>query len=314
MLAARANRHSPHERRPFGQVGPRKPRRIYCLRSHGCGYVPGNQPDRNAAAHAAKHFHHRLLGKWLTSLLVLVVASVIAPTAGAQDLEGQNATAIEAYRAGDYATAEANWKAALTNELSSEDRGRLLYNIGNAVYRQGRVTESIAWYSSCIRTTPRDGFAWSNLEFARREKEMPAADRGDLRSTVARILSAVDRSEAGWMMLLCIALWSLALVMEAVRGGSLWRRLSFLGFIAVLISSAPLAWQLSVEKEFPVAMVIEQPAAALRTEPGEEHSAVAQAGAGTRVQLLDELGDWVRIQTDQDERGWTPSSSVFELR
>jgi len=255
-----------------------------------------------------------MLGKWLTSFLALVVASLIAPTAGAQDLEGLNATAIEAYRAGEYATAETNWVAALSNELSSEDRGRLLYNIGNAVYRQGRVTEAIAWYTSCIRTTPRDGFAWNNLEFARRQAELEAADRGDLRSTVARILSAVDRSEAGWMMLLCIALWSVALIMEAVRGGSLWRRLSLLGFLAVLISSAPLAWQLSEETEFPVAMVIEQPAAALRTEPGAEHSVVAQAGAGTDVQLLDELGDWVRIQTDQEERGWTPRSSVFELR
>ena len=255
-----------------------------------------------------------MLGKWRTSFLVLVVASLFASIARAQDLEGQNATAIEAYRASDYATAEANWVAALSNELSSEDRGRLLYNIGNAVYRQGRVTEAIAWYTSCIRTTPRDSFAWSNLEFARREKELEAADRGDLRSTVARILSSVDRSEAGWMMLLCIALWSVALIMEAIRGGSLWRRLSFFGFIAVLLSSAPLAWQLSEVKEFPVAMVIEQPAAALRTEPGEEHSAVAQAGAGTTVQLLDELGDWVRVQTDQDERGWAPRSSVFELR
>ena len=255
-----------------------------------------------------------MAGKSWLGPLALVLSCVFAPAISAQSVENRNATAIEAYRAGDYATAESNWRSLLSEVESPKDRGQLFYNLGNAVYRQERVTEAIAWYTSAIRATPRDSFAWSNLEFARREAELEPADRGDLRSTVARILSAVDRSEAGWMMLLCISLWAVALLLEAVRGGSLWRRLSLLGFVAVLISSAPLAWQLSQQTEHPVAMILEQPAAALRTEPGEEHTTVGQAGAGTTVQLLDELGDWVRVQTDLDERGWTPRSSVFELR
>ena len=260
-----------------------------------------------------------MLGKVGIALLSLVlVAAANSPVANspeqAGDVSSKNATAIEAYRAGDYSTAEAVWISALEEDLATADRGQVLYNIGNAVYRQDRVTEAIGWYTSCIGATPRDGDAWNNLEFVRREAELEPADRGDLRSTVARILSSVDRSEAGWMMLLCIALWTFALTMEAVRGGSLWRRLAFLGFLAVLFSSAPLAWQLSTESEYSAAMILEQPAAALRTEPGETHPAIAQVGAGSRVYLLDELGDWVRVETELGERGWAPRSMVFELR
>lgn len=233
--------------------------------------------------------------------------------ASAQSAEELNAAAISAYRTGDYATAETLWKSALDEQLSSVDRARLCYNLGNTTYRQDRLTDSIAWFTSCVRITPRDSSAWNNLEFARREAELEPADRGDLKSTVTRILSAVDRAEAGWMMLICILGWAIVLVLEAVQGGSLWRRLSVGGFFVVLLSSAPLVWQLTSHIENPV-MIVETPAAALRTEPGDEHTAVAQTAAGTIVEQIDELGDWVRLQTEFGERGWARRSSVFELQ
>lgn len=221
--------------------------------------------------------------------------------------------AVGAYRAGDYETARTIWRSLLTEQLGRADRGKVLYNLGNAAYRSDELMEAVAWYTSCVRTTPRDADAWRNLEFVRREAELEPADRGDLSATTTRLLESVDPDEAGWLVMIALGAWTVVLLLEALRGGAFWRRMALIGVPVVLACAAPLAWR-ATRHEVAPHLVTERPAAPMRAEPSLEMGPVGQATAGDVVEKVDELGEWARIETADGLRGWVPEESVFELR
>ena len=256
----------------------------------------------------------------MRALLITIVVALAGLAAPLRAQESFDPTvserfdqAVGAYRAGDYSSAETLWRSLLNDDLAKPDRAKVLYNLGNAAYRQDELLESIAWYTSAVRTAPRDGEAWRNLEFARREAELEPADRGDLGATTERLLGSLDRDEAGWLVVWFIGAWTLVLLLEAVRGGSLWRRLALVGFPLVVFSAAPLAWQVTHPSIDPV-MTIERPSVSLRSEPSDERAPIGQITAGDVVERIDELGDWVRVVAPDGLRGWVPADSVFELK
>ena len=196
--------------------------------------------------------------------LILVVVplqvSALALPAGQEDpsqspFAARDRLATKAYRAGDHVTAAALWQEALglarTQELGDAERGRLLYNLGNAAYRQGDLLVAVAWYTAALRLTPRNPDLWANLELARSEVDLEPADRGDLAATLNRLLSSLTRPEAEWLVALALAVLALALGGEATRGGRLWRRLATGALGVTLLSSAPLFWHLAGEGTHP---------------------------------------------------------------
>ena len=249
----------------------------------------------------------------LLALLVGLAAPARAQESFDPTISERFDQAVGAYRAGDFQTAETLWRSLLNENLARADRGKVLYNLGNAAYRQDELMESIGWYTSAVRTAPRDREAWANLEFVRLEAELEPADRGDLAATTQRLLESVDEREASWLILWALGAWLLVLVLEAVRGGSLWRRLSLLGVPIVLLACAPLAWRLTHPEVDPV-LVVERPSAPLRAEPKDERSPIGQVTAGDVVERIDRLGEWARIELEDGVRGWVPADAIFDLR
>jgi len=224
--------------------------------------------------------------------------------------------ATEAYRAGDHVTAEALWREALsaagTQEVGDLERGRLLYNLGNALYRQGNLLVAVAWYTAALRLTPRDPDLWANLELARSEVDLEPADRGDLAATLNRLLESLTLPEAEWSAALALALLALALGGEALRGGLLWRRLATGALVVTLLASAPLLRHLAIEGTRPL-LVVQEGGTQGRSEPRSDSAPLARLEAGQRVQRLDALPGWVRVEGAGDRPLWVREASVFDL-
>ena len=219
---------------------------------------------------------------------------------------------VDAYRRGDQESATLLWSTVLTDELAGEDRARVLYNLGNAAWRNGDGTQAVAWYTACLRHAPRHSDAWANLEFARSELGIEPADRGDLPSSARRLLGSTTARESGWLVLGASLLFGLALAGEALRGGRLWRALSLAGLFLVLGTVAPwIHGELQAEGD--PYIVVGQPTVTLRSEPRTDLPAIAVLDPGETVDRIDALPDWIRVTTSKGERGWAPAESMFSL-
>lgn len=239
---------------------------------------------------------------------LLALAPSVASAEGTADFD----QGVEAYRRGDYASAETLWREALrSDELEPFDRAAIARNLGNAAWRQARGLEAVAWYTASLRSAPRDSETWASLEHARQASELEPADRGDLTSTVRRIVGSWTLAEAQWMLAGATFLWFLALIGEALRGGVVWRAAAWSGFLLVGIASAPLLWHLArADRE--VWMVVER-GTELSSEPRADLAPTGALEPAQEVTGIDQVPDWVRVETGDGARGWVPRESVMRL-
>jgi tetratricopeptide (TPR) repeat protein len=253
------------------------------------------------------------------ALLLAVVLGCFDAFAHAQPADVQKLfqQGLEAYSAGtpDYASARANWTAALqaAHESSARERARLCKNLGNVAFRQERPLEAAAWFSAAIRLTPRDGDAWSNLELARAKAGLEPADRGDLEATFERVVHALTLAEAEWLALAAAAGIAVLLCLRALVFGRAATRWLGLGLVLAAFAVVPWCVQLFENQRDPVC-VISTAGVPLQSEPRASATKVALLSAGARAQRLEELAGWVHLATEHGERGWVPAETVFALR
>jgi len=251
-------------------------------------------------------------------VLAVAILSVVLPAARAEAgasaayADGPFESAVAAYRAGEYALAEERFRAALDAPLSPDERARVLYDLGNVAWRDGRRGEALGWYAACLRIAPRHADARANLRFAREELGLPPSDAGDLQTTLLQGLRSFTRGEAALAVVLASLALLLALLFEALRGGRAGR-------IAIGVCAAGVALSLPpwIHAEVRAArdpwVAIGTPEVSLRSEPSLARPEVALVATGAEVQRIDALAGWVRVETADGVRGWAREDRFFRL-
>lgn len=243
---------------------------------------------------------------WIVTLLALACLAFAARA------QGSDAAATDAYRRGDFAAATRAWTELLQDRsLPAAERARLCFNLGNAAFRDERPLEAVGWYEAALRLTPRDSDAWANVEHARSAAGLEPKDRGDLAATLNRLAHAPTHAESGWLALAGLVAFGGALAFEALRGGRAGRRVAWLGVLVALAAAAPWAVQRGTSERDPL-LVVEKDKALVRSEPRKDAAVVGEAAAGERVERLDTLLDWTKVEVD-GATGWVPSAQVFAL-
>jgi len=255
----------------------------------------------------------------IAAVLIAFALSFPAPAATAArplqstvDAQASFERGVEAYRRGSYDEAAVDWERALGAPLDPRERARVAYDLGNAAWRRELVLEAVGWFTLAVRLDPRNADAWANLEHARAEAGLEPADRGDLRSTFRRLLSFPRPHELRWALALALLLAAIPLVFEALHGGKLWRRLSVVMALALALVAALWMRELARRPGDPV-LVVGGPALALRSEPRAELQPIGEVRAGEELERVDALPGWVRLETDEGQRGWVRESAVFPL-
>lgn len=223
--------------------------------------------------------------------------------------------AIDAYRRGDMATARSEWTALLDDPAQAptgSERARVLYDLGNVAFREGKTLEAVGWYTASLRLRPRDGDTWANLEEARSRAKLEPADRGDLSSTLTRILRSFTPAEARWVALGGMLLLGAALAYEAVRGGRFARWLAVCAALAACVGFVPCIDH-GLRDGGRTLLVIQPDGAALRSEPRDKAANTADLAAGSTVEHVDDLPEWTKVRVGGGLVGWVPKGAVFAL-
>jgi len=232
------------------------------------------------------------------------------------------AQANERYAAGEYAEAGALYRQCLdtTEEsgvLTYDSRAEVLYNLGNACFKQGELAQAILAYERSLRLNPRNKDARYNLEFARsRITDNIEDNRTFFFSSWARTVRDC-LTEMTWFIISAVS-FSIMLVMLIVflLGREMWlRKTAFhLAWLALLVSlvAGVDSWSLHQRDKERAEAIITQGVLNAKSSPDRSGTDLFTLHEGTKVEIRETLGEWCNIRVGNNE-GWVSLSHLERI-
>jgi len=261
--------------------------------------------------------------KWrwiaLAVLTILAVAATIGSGWPAAAPEG--GTPDELFTAGNSAYEEERYADAVAAYQKILGFGvtdpRVLYNLGNAYFRLGRLGPAILNYERALRLDPSDREARDNLELSRgliRDRVGEPELQYPIR-VVKETLEAIPTPSIAWVFLACV--WSVATAAGAIPLSGSWVRRRLLAYATVALSLLALTTGVSLlyrgrQDAAPIAIVLED-RIDVRSGPGEENTILFTVHEGTRLDLRNSLERWVQVSLPNGLSGWVPVAALEKV-
>lgn len=233
--------------------------------------------------------------------------------------------ADSAYNKEDYAEA-----IRLYNEAISTDgvSATILYNLGNAYYRDNRLGKAILSYERALALDPSNEDAAINLKFVRtRIEDAPEDDSSFLSNLHKRIVSNMSPDAWAWVALTIFIILLATIAMYIFSSNVIMRKTGFFGgivLIFIFIYVFAIAYQTaSAYKSHDKAIVIVPTtnlSSAPRSNRGEKEK-VVPIHEGTKVLILDSLstpddpnvGKWYDVKINNSSRAWLNAADVERI-
>lgn len=233
-------------------------------------------------------------------LLLIFLASLFAE-ANAQYAEGNYAEAAESYR------------QVLVEQPSAE----VYYNLGNAYFKQGELSQSILAYERALRLRPLYKDAQYNLKFAQSRIVDNIEDTNSF--FVSNWLKAVRNllSEQTWTWLsVVLFLLTLTGAMLFAFSRVVWLRKTafYTAIVALVISVAACANAGSLHKRdtLRAEAVITQGIVNAKSSPDRSGTDLFTLHEGTKVVIKEQLGNWCNIHVGNNI-GWIPLTTLERI-
>ena len=211
--------------------------------------------------------------------------------------------ANRAYEQGNYQEAIARYEMLLKHGVSSQ----VLFNLGNARFRNGDVGLAIASYRRAQQLSPRDADVLANLRFARQTvpgtvSVTPSVLSRALRYfTLNEIAAVTALAFWAWLGLLSIMRW------QPQRRAAL--RTSSIVCGAVFLLSALWLGAAALEQKRQIAIVTAEQVEA-RFGPLEESQAAFTAHDGAELRVRNAREDWLQVEDRSGRLAWVRRTGV----
>jgi len=242
---------------------------------------------------------------WIAAFFILAATALAAPEGSAR-FARTFADAARAYDANQLPKAIRGWQALVDEGQALPE---VLFNLGNAHYRNGDLGEAILAYRRAQRLAPRDPDIRANLGFAAQSAgiELPA------RKPLAALL--LDFSRAEWLGFGTACFWMLGLTLAAwivwPRFRFAWRPAAAALAALLLVALAGLAAYRDLARR--PECVVRVANQKVLSSPLETATPLLALPAGALVRQVDERGQWIEVQADA-VRGWLPAAALAPVR
>lgn len=234
-------------------------------------------------------------------------------------LKAENTTEIfeqanKLYQEGDFQQAAELYSSLIEEDYYSEE---LFYNLGSTYYRLNRHAEAILYYEKALKLNPNESNYLHNLAIVNSKINSDTEKNPEffLNKWWGNLTSFASAS--GWSVLALFLFWT------GIAGGLIWlfankrrhKKLGFfLGTILVFASILPFlmangrANTLSSSK----AGIIMESGITLKAAP-ESDVVVEEMKAGTKVKLVDVIGEWEKVELPNGEIGWLHRDNIGKI-
>ena len=248
--------------------------------------------------------------KYLITLIYLAIATI----GWGQDQDNfDKATTL--YQKGDYTQAAAVYSSILK---SGKESSALYYNLGNTYYKLNNVPESIYYYEKALQLDPENADVKNNLIFANQMKvdaitPLPKTWVRQLSDGIVGLFSAHT-----WAVLSIIGVFAfvLSFLLYYFVERTALKRTFFslmLAFLFFAIGSYTLAHFCHKQVSQTQYAILFDKTVRVFSDANAYSSEVMQLHEGTKVEIIEDAKDWVKIRLVNGKTGWTKVSSLRKL-
>jgi tetratricopeptide (TPR) repeat protein len=259
-------------------------------------------------------FDSSTLWRWAIMLWLIVACGLPLPALSVNPMQLFE-KANEHYQQGNYQQSIRLYDSILKAGYISPE---LYFNLGNAHYKAGELPAAILNYERALKLRPADKDTEYNLKLANSQTidRIEPLPEVFYKKWINRWLMETPAEKRFRMVI--ILLWITAGLTAGwlfIRQGWL-KSLSFYLAIAVLALSVfffmVATWQKKqISRQHHG--IIFQPNVYVKASPDEKSANLFMLHGGTKVQLIDEIRGWHRIQLPNGMEGWLPVAAVEKI-
>ncbi|WP_415376139.1 tetratricopeptide repeat protein [Patiriisocius sp. Uisw_017] len=231
-------------------------------------------------------------------------------------LFGQNELLFEKgkenYKSENYTEAIANWTKIVKSEQQSSE---VYFNLGNAHYKLNQIGPSIYYYEKALQVDPADTDTKINLAFAENARidaiePLPKTVFSKWYISLARLFTY-----EGWAYLVVVfsMLFVLLFLLYYFGNSESKKRFYFSSaIVSVLLFLGVFIMAYSTFNDFKndKPAIIFAISTQIKTAPKMSSDDAFVLHEGTKVQILDSDGDWLRIVLSDGKDGWIPKTDL----
>ena len=221
----------------------------------------------------------------------------------------------EHYVNNEFTEAMAAYQEVIDSGYVSAD---LYFNLGNACFKTNQLTLALVNYERALILDPRDEEILHNQDLARSflTDEIDVLPDFVLRQWYISIIRSLSSDQ--WALISLVSfIIALILFLSYLFSSRIGiRKLSF-WLAVVLMISFGVSFGFSHKKKqidtgHNIALIL-SPSVTVKSSPDESGTDIFQLHEGTRVIIVDELGDWREIKISDGNQGWVKLSDLIKI-
>ncbi|MEA1785691.1 tetratricopeptide repeat protein [Arenibacter sp. GZD96] len=224
--------------------------------------------------------------------------------------------ATTAYNEGDYEKAIDNYLKILE---SGQHSSELYYNLGNSYYKINKIAPSIYYFEKALLLAPHDPEINTNLGYAQNMtidviEKLPETA---MRKFYTQVTGWLTFDQWAYTAVFFVVFFVMAYIVFYYLRYATQKRVAFITSLACALAAVVavvLAYlrHTDFKNENPAIVFAEE--VVITSEPNERSEEVFTLHEGTKVNIVEELNNWQRIQIADGKTGWLPKDSIKALK
>ena len=216
-----------------------------------------------------------------------------------------------AYMKNDYASAIQIYEALLNRGEAAD----IYYNLGNSYYKAGDIAKAILNYERALLLSPGNEDARFNLNMANSHITDKIEPVGSFFLTVwiHSLINTLSSNSWAILGIISFLLFIVGIYLYFFTRNVLLRKIGFFAGLLLLLVSIFSNSFASEQKDKITERneaIVFAPTITIKSSPAESGTDLFVLHEGTKVKLLDKVGEWSEILLADGNRGWIPTNQI----
>ncbi len=254
-------------------------------------------------------------GRKAAGAVMVALLLLAAPAAQAQNnVDSLWNRAGEAFAAGQWQNALNYYQMIEGEHLESAD---LYYNLGNTCFKLDDIAHAILYYERALKLDPAHADAAHNLEIVRQMTldKIDVVPDFILVSWFRHLRQGLSADAWAWITLALAALVGVLFLLFRLGGSSALRTVSFIAGCVFAVLTV-FTFVFSLQQKHAItrqdSAIVTTPVCSVKSSPAEGGKTVFVLHEGTKVRILDNVGDFAKVEIADGRQGWA-QTSTFEV-